>query len=84
MARRRQIHAARSIFDWTIETIFLTSCKPLSAKEKLIPRQTAAYHIAASLLALIVWWLEHDMPYPTDKMGQVYNPLIIRATLTAR
>ncbi len=66
-----------------IETIFLTSCKPLSAKEKLIPRQIAAHHIAASLLSLIEWWLEHEMPYPVERMGQVYGKLIIQATLNA-
>jgi AcrR family transcriptional regulator len=66
-----------------IETAFLNSCKPLSAKEKLIPRQIAAHHIAASLLALIEWWLEHEMPYPVERMGQVYNQLIIHATLNA-
>ncbi len=66
-----------------IETVFLKSCKPLSAKEKLIPRQIAAHHIAASLLALIEWWLEHEMPYPVERMGQMYDALIIQATLTA-
>jgi AcrR family transcriptional regulator len=66
-----------------IETIFLTSCNPLSAKEKLIPRQIAAHHIAASLLSLIEWWLEHEMPYPVERMGQVYDKLIIHATLNA-
>ena len=66
-----------------IETTFLNSCRPLSAKENLIPRQIAAHHIAASLLSLIEWWLEHGMPYPVDKMGQVYNQLIIQATLNA-
>ncbi len=66
-----------------IETIFLNSCKPLSAKEKLIPRQIAAHHIAASLLSLIEWWLEHEMPYPVERMGQVYDQLIINATLNA-
>ncbi len=66
-----------------IETIFLTSCKPLSAKEMLIPRQIAAHHIAASLLSLIEWWLEYEMPYPVERMGQVYDKLIINATLNA-
>jgi len=66
-----------------IETIFLNGCKPLSAKEKPIPRQIAAHHIAASLLSLIEWWLEHDMPYPVERMGHVYDQLIIHATLNA-
>ncbi len=66
-----------------IETIFLNSCQPLRATETLIPRQVAAHHIAASLLSLIEWWLEHDMPYPVEKMGHVYDQLIIHATLNA-
>jgi AcrR family transcriptional regulator len=66
-----------------IETIFLNSCRPLSAKERLIPPQMAAHHIAASLLSLIEWWLEHEMPYPAERMGQVYDNLIIQATLNA-
>jgi AcrR family transcriptional regulator len=66
-----------------IETIFLNNCQPLCTKEKLIPSQIAVHHIAASLLSLIEWWLEHDMPYPVDKMGEVYDQLIIQATLTA-
>ncbi len=66
-----------------IETVFLNSCRPLSAKEKLIPRQIAAHHIAASLLSLIEWWLEHEMPYPVERMGQMYDALIIHATLNA-
>jgi len=66
-----------------IETIFLTSCKPLSAREKLIPHQIAAHHMAVSLLSLIEWWLEHEMPYPVERMGQMYDRLIIKATLNA-
>ncbi len=66
-----------------IETVFLNSCNPLSAREKLIPRQIAAHHIATSLLALIEWWLEHEMPYPVEQMGQMYDQLIIQATLNA-
>jgi hypothetical protein len=66
-----------------IEAVFLESCQPLSAKEKWIPRQIAAHHIATSLLSLIEWWLEHERPYPVEQMGQMYDRLIIQATLNA-
>ncbi|HLW03356.1 MAG TPA: TetR/AcrR family transcriptional regulator [Ktedonobacterales bacterium] len=48
--------------------------------EAVVPMEIAAYHLVASTLALIQWWLEHDMPYPPERMGSVYNELIARPT----
>jgi AcrR family transcriptional regulator len=46
----------------------------------VVPMEIAAYHLVASTLALIQWWLEHDMPYPPERMGNVYDELIVRPT----
>jgi AcrR family transcriptional regulator len=46
----------------------------------VVPMEIAAYHLVASTLALIQWWLEHDMPYPPERMGSVYHELIVRPT----
>jgi AcrR family transcriptional regulator len=43
-----------------------------------IPPEIAANHVAASALALLKWWLDHDMPYPPERMGAVYAALIIQ------
>lgn len=44
----------------------------------LIPLEIAANHVAASALALVKWWLDHDMPYPPERMGAIYAALIIQ------
>lgn len=45
-----------------------------------VPMEVAAYHLVTSTLALIQWWLEHEMPYPPDQMGRIYHELIVRPT----
>lgn len=62
----------------------LRTCKPLFTQEKsLIPPQVAAHHIAGSLLLLIEWWLNQEMPYPPHHMAKIYEQLIAGATLNA-
>ncbi len=46
----------------------------------LVPVEIAAYHLVASSIALIQWWLEHDMPYPPEQMGVIYHELVVRPT----
>lgn len=46
----------------------------------VVPMEIAAYHLVASTLALVQWWLEHDMPYPPERMGTIYHELIVRPT----
>jgi hypothetical protein len=41
----------------------------------------AAHHLVASSIALIEWWLEHDLPYPPEHMGSIYARLIVEPTL---
>lgn len=48
----------------------------------VVPMEIAAYHLVASTLALIQWWLEHNMPYPPERMGSIYHELIARPTST--
>lgn len=56
---------------------------PASEVDKFIPQDIAAHHIAASLLALIEWWLKQDMPYPPQHMAQIYQRLIIAPVLSS-
>jgi hypothetical protein len=32
------------------------------------------------LLGLIEWWLDHDQPYPVERMAGIYERLIVQAT----
>ncbi len=45
-----------------------------------VPLEVAAYHLVASSISLIQWWLEHDTPYPPERMGLIYQELIANPT----
>jgi AcrR family transcriptional regulator len=52
----------------------------LPAASSPVPIEVAAYHLVASSVALIQWWLDRDMPYPPERMGTIYAELIARPT----
>jgi len=41
-----------------------------------VPPEIVAHHLVTATLALLGWWLEHDMPYPPERMGAIYRDLI--------
>lgn len=43
----------------------------------LVPVDVLANYIAGSLLAMVAWWLESDMPYAPEEMVQMYHRLVI-------
>lgn len=48
-----------------------------------VPLEIAAHHLIGSFVALIGWWLEHDLPYPPERMGRIYRALIMDPTRAA-
>ena len=48
-----------------------------------VPVDIAISHLMSSLVMLIRWWLDHDMPYPPARMGQIAAELIIRPVIGA-
>jgi AcrR family transcriptional regulator len=66
----------------TMAAIFLDSCRPLH-ESRLVPAETAANHMAAALLTLIEWWLDHDLAQTTEHMAQIYERLVVAGTLAA-
>jgi AcrR family transcriptional regulator len=40
-----------------------------------IPVEILAQHVAGSLLTLLIWWLENDLPYSAEYMAQVFQQL---------
>lgn len=45
-----------------------------------VPLDIAAHHFIRSFMNLIEWWLDHDMPYPPERMARIYLELIVRPT----
>jgi AcrR family transcriptional regulator len=68
--RQNSIQAA------TLSTISKTMPQP----DSIVPPEIAAHHIVASTMTLIEWWLDHQMPYPAERMGMIYAELIARPT----
>jgi AcrR family transcriptional regulator len=56
----------------------VSHCDPLL--QSAVPIEIAANHNAAALLALIEWWLEHEMPYSPERMGEIYETLLVKPT----
>jgi len=52
----------------------------VARKNSPIPPEIAANHLVAASVALIQWWLVNDLPYSPERMGQIYQDLIIRPT----
>jgi AcrR family transcriptional regulator len=48
--------------------------------DSVVPIEVAAYHMVSSAIVLVRWWLEHNMPYPPERMGLIYQELIARPT----
>ena len=48
-----------------------------------VPLEVAAHHFIHSFISLIRWWLDHDMPYEPELMGEIYRDLILRPTEAA-
>jgi AcrR family transcriptional regulator len=66
-----------------IAAIFQSSCGFLQQSNSLVPANMASNHMATSLLALIEWWLEHELSPSPPQMGQIYKALIIDSTREA-
>lgn len=48
-----------------------------------IPPSLAANYYAGSLMSMLIWWLENDMPYPTQKIVHHFRALCIGGIASA-
>jgi AcrR family transcriptional regulator len=46
-------------------------------RETSVPFDITAYHMVSAMIALIRWWLEADMPYTPEEMGEFAFQLVI-------
>lgn len=45
-------------------------------QQKDFPVDIVAYFIASSYLSLLIWWLDHDLPYTAEQMDRFYQELV--------
>ncbi len=42
---------------------------------RAVPREVMVHYFVSSFLALLTWWLDHDMPCSADEMDAIFNAL---------
>lgn len=52
------------------------------AAESLLPLEIVATYMAGSLVTLITWWLESDMPHSAEYMAETYSQLTLPGVRT--
>ena len=58
-----------------LSALMRESLKGQWTKSKPIPLDIVVYHLASSLIALLAWWVEHDLPHPPQRMNEIYQQL---------
>ena len=51
--------------------------KPQFSKRKnaQVPSEILAHHLISSFISLLTWWLDHDLPYPAERMNDIFRKL---------
>jgi AcrR family transcriptional regulator len=62
----------RKRFEAILSATFFATCEPLHTPNQPIPPEIMASQLAGSVVGLIEWWLENNMPYPYQQMGEIY------------
>ncbi len=44
-------------------------------KNLAVPREIVIHHFVSSFLALLTWWVDHDMPYTAEQMDDMFRQL---------
>lgn len=47
----------------------------LEAPDDAVPLEVAVEYFVSSLLGLLIWWLDHDLPYPPERMNAMFEEL---------
>lgn len=42
---------------------------------EVIPSEILSHYIVSSFMALLTWWLDHDLPYPAEHMNAIFQEL---------
>jgi AcrR family transcriptional regulator len=59
----------------TITLRWLSALQPHPHQSR-VPLEIVANSLSWSLLGVLIWWLEHDMPHPPDYMAEQFRLLI--------
>jgi len=46
------------------------------SKKKGIPPEILAHYLVGSFMVLLTWWLDHNMPYPPERMNAMFEQMM--------
>lgn len=44
--------------------------------QQTVPPDILTHHLVSAFMSLMIWWLDHDQPYPPERMDQIYRQLM--------
>lgn len=44
--------------------------------QQTVPPDILTHHLVSAFMSLMIWWLDHDLPYPPERMDQIYRQLM--------
>ncbi len=70
---------------FVLDPVMSRSCQKAEILLSGLPQENisagvAANHIISSVFSLMRWWLENDLSYSPQKMGDIFTNLIIKPT----
>ncbi|MBU4225819.1 MAG: TetR/AcrR family transcriptional regulator, partial [Chloroflexi bacterium] len=70
-------HAMLSHIQKYLTTLIYEHLKPQfpSKKKEQIPPEIMTLYIVSTFIALLTWWLDHDMPYPAERINDMFRQL---------
>ena len=48
----------------------------LKKQAPAVPVPILAHYLATELFGLLKWWLDHEMPYPPERMNDIFHALV--------
>lgn len=77
-SRYTSIIGKRMLEDGTSRLLERNVPKP----DSIVPPEIAAYHLVASTINLIEWWIQDEMRLSPEQMGRIYFELIEKPTMS--
>jgi AcrR family transcriptional regulator len=54
-----------------------------AGRDPIVPLPVLSYYLAGALITLLQWWLDNRMPYPPERMDEIYRQLALPGALRA-
>jgi AcrR family transcriptional regulator len=45
-------------------------------RRQAVPPDILTHYIVSAFMSLMIWWLDHDLPHPPERMDRIYRQLI--------